>query len=80
MLEEHHLQTVDQHRETAPITLQINANGTSTTITALTGSETIHAATVVDLLDSLVNVRRELEARGKLLCCQGARTNVCPSG
>jgi hypothetical protein len=34
----------------------------------------------VDLLECLKSARRDLEAMGLLLCCQGARLNVFPSG
>ncbi|MFJ8473660.1 hypothetical protein [Kitasatospora sp. NPDC094011] len=33
-----------------------------------------------DYLDCLTQVRRQLERDGRLLCCQGARPNVHPSG
>ncbi|GIG63374.1 hypothetical protein Lfu02_77460 [Longispora fulva] len=33
-----------------------------------------------DYLDCLILVRRHLEERGLLLCCQGARPDVWPSG
>ncbi|MGA3565239.1 hypothetical protein [Melissospora conviva] len=34
----------------------------------------------VDLFDCLLSLREALEGRGLLLCCQGARRNVSPSG
>lgn len=34
----------------------------------------------VDLFDCLLSLREDLESRGLLLCCQGARKNVSPSG
>jgi hypothetical protein len=34
----------------------------------------------VDLLECLKSIRRDLEGMGLLLCCQGARLNVFPSG
>jgi hypothetical protein len=34
----------------------------------------------VDLFDCLLSLRENLESRGFLLCCQGARKNVSPSG
>lgn len=34
----------------------------------------------VDLLECLKSARRDLESMGLLLCCQGARLNVFPSG
>lgn len=34
----------------------------------------------VDLLECLKSARRDLEDMGLLLCCQGARLNVFPSG
>jgi hypothetical protein len=33
-----------------------------------------------DLLDCLIDLRRQLEAEGLNLCCQGARSDVWPSG
>ena len=33
-----------------------------------------------DLLDCLIDLRRRLEAEGLNLCCQGARSDVWPSG
>lgn len=33
-----------------------------------------------DLFDCLLSLREDLESRGLLLCCQGARRNVSPSG
>lgn len=34
----------------------------------------------VDLFDCLLSLREHLESRGLLLCCQGARRDVSPSG
>jgi hypothetical protein len=33
-----------------------------------------------DLFECLINARLELESRGLLLCCQGCRPDVFPSG
>ncbi|MFJ4672783.1 MULTISPECIES: hypothetical protein [Streptomycetaceae] len=43
-----------------------------------TGSCTEFSGT--DYLDCLTQARRQLERDGRLLCCQGARPNVHPSG
>ncbi|MFB8169596.1 hypothetical protein ACFC60_16785 [Kitasatospora purpeofusca] len=42
------------------------------------GSRTEFSGT--DYLDCLAQARRQLERDGRLLCCQGARPNVHPSG
>jgi hypothetical protein len=34
----------------------------------------------VDLFECLISVRADLESQSLLLCCQGARKNVSPSG
>ena len=34
----------------------------------------------VDLFECLISVRADLEAQSLLLCCQGAKKNVSPSG
>jgi hypothetical protein len=34
----------------------------------------------MDYFACLISVRRELEAEGLVVCCQGARKNVWPSG
>ncbi|WP_085927669.1 hypothetical protein [Streptomyces platensis] len=39
-----------------------------------------HVYEEVDLLECLKSARRDLEGMGLLLCCQGARLNVFPSG
>jgi hypothetical protein len=38
------------------------------------------AVTGVDLFDSLTKLRRALEAEGRLICIEGARGDVYPSG
>lgn len=81
MIEQRHLQTIDQHGTTAPITLHIDADtAPETRITAVTAAETIGPVAGADLLESLIEIRRRLEARGLRLCCQAARINVWPSG
>jgi hypothetical protein len=37
-------------------------------------------AVAMDYFACLISVRRELEAEGLVVCCQGARKNVWPSG
>ncbi|GAA2523150.1 hypothetical protein GCM10010201_21800 [Pilimelia columellifera subsp. columellifera] len=44
------------------------------------GSNKARDFTGVDLFDCLLSVRAELESKNLLLCCQGARSNVTPSG
>ncbi|GAA4179348.1 hypothetical protein GCM10022252_00720 [Streptosporangium oxazolinicum] len=34
----------------------------------------------VDLFECLIEIRKDLESKGILLCCQGARPDVFPSG
>jgi hypothetical protein len=81
VIEERHLETVDQHGAATPITLQIDASSASAVrITAETATETIGRATGVDLFESLTDMRRQLETHGLRLCCQAARINVWPSG
>jgi hypothetical protein len=79
LTEERHLQTIDRQGATAPITLRIDADAGSTVrITARTATDTIGSATGADLLESLTEVRRQLEAHGLRLCCQGARLTSSP--
>jgi hypothetical protein len=40
----------------------------------------VSEAVDVDLFSALEAVRRQLEAEGLMLCCQGARPDVLPSG
>src|SRR5687767_13231094 len=44
------------------------------------GSSAVRDFSGVDLFECLLAVRVELESQGLLLCCQGARKNVSPSG
>lgn len=44
------------------------------------GSNAVRDFSGVDLFECLLSVRAELESLGLLLCCQGARKNVSPSG
>ena len=52
--------------------------GSSVTLVRSSGEETVHAG--VDLFECLQGIRRHLESEGLLLCCQGARPDVFPSG
>lgn len=52
----------------------------STLRVRLTDEEFERVYEEVDLLECLKSARRDLEAMGLLLCCQGARLNVFPSG
>jgi hypothetical protein len=49
-------------------------------IMARLGDEKARQYPGADLFDCLLSLRKDLEARGLLLCCQGARRNVSPSG
>lgn len=80
MAEEVLLQTVDGSGGTAPITLYVETRFTRVTITATSGIGTVGPVVGGDLLDALTELRRHLGDRGLLLCCQGARINVWPSG
>jgi hypothetical protein len=52
--------------------------GSSIRLVRAGGEETVHAG--VDLFECLQGVRRHLESEGLLVCCQGARPGVFPSG
>ncbi|GIH07183.1 hypothetical protein Rhe02_52500 [Rhizocola hellebori] len=80
MAEEVLLQTVDGSGATAPITLHVEATFSRVTISATNGVGTVGTVTGGDLLEALTELRRHLEDRHLLLCCQGARINVWPSG
>lgn len=80
MAEQILLQTVDASGGTAPIMLCVETTFTRVTITATTGIGTIGPVAGGDLLDALTELRQHLGDRDLLLCCQGARINVWPSG
>ncbi|MEV6348958.1 hypothetical protein [Actinoplanes sp. NPDC051851] len=85
MADVHHLETVDDRGATAPITLLVSSAGgasagDTTTILVVRGEAAAEAFSGFDLLACLVALRRRLEERDLLLCCQGARRDVWPSG
>jgi hypothetical protein len=49
-------------------------------ILAQLGDEKSQQYSGADLFECLLSLRGDLENRGLLLCCQGARRNVSPSG
>jgi hypothetical protein len=49
-------------------------------IVARLGDEKARQYPGTDLFDCLLSLREDLESHGLLLCCQGARKNVSPSG
>ncbi|MFG2918933.1 hypothetical protein ACGF0D_39380 [Kitasatospora sp. NPDC048298] len=52
----------------------------STALIALLDGESLTQINGTDYLDCLTQARRQLERDGRLLCCQGARPDVHPSG
>ena len=81
MVEQRQLSTVDQHRVVAPITLRVETDAArQVQMTAVAETETFGPIVGVDVMDALIEVRRQLEDRGLVLCCQGARRNVWASG
>lgn len=74
------LQTVDGDGRIVPITLRLAGGPGATALSARTLERDYGAFTGADLVDCLVDLRLRLEADGLLLCCQGARVNVWPSG
>ncbi|MFI9814353.1 hypothetical protein [Saccharothrix variisporea] len=62
-----------------PLTLEIVVDGEPALIMELPG-EGRRSFTGADYFLCLIDVRRELEHYGLLLCCQGARADVFPSG
>lgn len=70
---------MDADGRVRPVTILIGGDSSATRIALLdAGSLTEFSGT--DHLDCLVQVRRQLEREGRLLCCQGARPDVHPSG
>src|SRR5690242_15135095 len=80
MDQERHLQTVDQDGQIETIVVRLDTADSPATMTGTTPTENIGPITAADVLDCLTDLRHALEARGKKLCCQGARINVWPSG
>src|SRR5262245_18819088 len=74
------LHTVDADGRIAPIALQVTGRPGATVLSARSLDRDHGAFTGGDLVDCLVDLRIRLEGHGLLLCCQGARVNVWPSG
>lgn len=74
------LHTVDGDGRVAPITLQVKGDRGATVVGARSLERDYGAFAGPDLVDCLVDLRLRLEADGLLLCCQGSRVNVWPSG
>jgi hypothetical protein len=74
------LHTVDGDGRIAPISLRLGGGPGAATLNAWSLERDFGAFAGPDLVDCLVDLRLRLEAAGLLLCCQGARVNVWPSG
>jgi hypothetical protein len=74
------LHTVDGDGRIAPIALRVAGNPGATVLHARSLERDYGTFTGADLVDCLGDLRLRLEADGLLLCCQGARVNVWPSG
>ncbi|MFF4838385.1 hypothetical protein [Streptomyces sp. NPDC001315] len=73
-----YLQTVDADGGIQEVIIQIGKP--STAMVELLDDQFRTAFRGTDYLDCLTQVRKQLEHKGRLLCCQGARPNVHPSG
>ncbi|MFJ7912694.1 hypothetical protein [Kitasatospora sp. NPDC096204] len=76
--EEFGLQTVDSDGLVESVTIYVGQP--STALIALLDGESLTQINGTDYLDCLTQARRQLEQDGRLLCCQGARPDVHPSG
>lgn len=76
--EEISLQTVDAAGLVRNVTIYLG--DPSTALIALLDAHSRTEFSGTDYLDCLTQARRQLERHGRLLCCQGARPNVHPSG
>ncbi|MDX2678750.1 hypothetical protein [Streptomyces soliscabiei] len=76
--EEMGLQTVDAAGLVRHVTIYLGDPSTALIALLDTHSRTEFSGT--DYLDCLSQARRQRERDGRLLCCQGARPNVHPSG
>ena len=74
------LHTVDADGRIAPIALRVTGHPGATVVNVRSLERDYGAFTGGDLVDCLVDLRLRLEGHGLLLCCQGARVNVWPSG
>ncbi|MEV0192197.1 hypothetical protein AB0I39_27120 [Kitasatospora purpeofusca] len=76
--EEIGLQTVDPDGRVQPVTIYVGQP--SAAVVALLDGGSLTEISGTDYLDCLSQARRQLERDGRLLCCQGARPDVHPSG
>jgi hypothetical protein len=76
--EEIDLQTIDAAGLVHHVTICLS--DPSTALIALIDAHSRTEFSGTDYLDCLSQARRQLELDGRLLCCQGARLNVHPSG
>ncbi|NVK78912.1 hypothetical protein [Streptomyces morookaense] len=79
MMEEVHLIAAGHDGRREAVVLEVEDSGTpDVKLVRTDGTTTVHPD--VDLFECLKAVRRTLEEEGLLLCCQGARPMVFPSG
>jgi hypothetical protein len=76
--EEIRLPTVDANGDTQEVTIRLGAPSVARAALLDQGSTTVVTGT--DYLNCLAQLRAHLERQGRLLCCQGARPDVFPSG
>lgn len=76
--EEIGLQTIDAAGLVRHVSIYLG--DPSTALIALLDAGSCTEFSGADYLDCLTQARRQLERDGRLLCCQGARPNVHPSG
>jgi hypothetical protein len=74
------LQAVHRSGAGEPVSVTLSVSTTPPMLVATVGGEGLEPLTGAGIQACLINLRRRLEARGLLLCCQGARLNVWPSG
>lgn len=74
------LHTVDADGRIAPISLRMAGSPGATALHARSLERDYGAFTGEDVVACLSGLRLRLETDGLLLCCQGARVNVWPSG
>ncbi|MFD5435017.1 hypothetical protein ACFWJ4_23065 [Kitasatospora sp. NPDC127067] len=77
-IEEVRLRTVDPDGSLRPVVLRIGPS--SSALIALLDDGVLTEISGTDYLDCLAQARRQLERDGRLLCCQGSRPDVHPSG
>ncbi|MFJ6773494.1 hypothetical protein ACIQOV_21495 [Kitasatospora sp. NPDC091257] len=77
-IDEVSLRTVDPDGLLRPVVLRIGPP--SGALIALLDDDVLTEISGTDYLDCLAQARRQLERDGRLLCCQGARPDVHPSG